>query len=162
MGKILFLFIIFSTIGWLWETPWVSIRTKKYVNRGFLHGPYIPIYGFAIVTVVLSMGIFNGIHNSSVFLILLQIIYIGLVTAVWEFFTSYILEKIFHTRWWDYSSHKFNFQGRISLHVSFFFAISGYLVWRFINPVFVSLFDIILNTIFVRIKTNDNLLELII
>ena len=58
MEKVLFLFMIFSTIGWLWETPWVSFRMKKYVNRGFLHGPYIPIYGCAIVTVILSMGIF--------------------------------------------------------------------------------------------------------
>jgi uncharacterized membrane protein len=143
MEKVLFLFMIFSTIGWLWETPWVSFRMKKYVNRGFLHGPYIPIYGCAIVTVILSMGIFDGINNSSIFLMLIQVVYIGLVTAVWEFLTSWTLEKIFHTRWWDYSDHKFNFQGRVSLHVTVFFAISAFVIWRFVNPVFVELYDAI-------------------
>lgn len=141
MEKVLFLFMIFSMIGWLWETPWVSLRTKKYVNRGFLNGPYIPIYGFAIVTIVLSMGIFNGINNSNILFVLVQVIYIGFVTAIWEFFTSWGLEKAFHTRWWDYSSHKFNFQGRISLHVSLFFAVGGYVLWRFVNPVFISLYN---------------------
>ena len=141
MKQVLFLFMIFSIIGWLWETPWVSLRTKKYINRGFLKGPYIPIYGFAIVSIILSMEVFNVWSNSSIFLIIIQIIYIGFVTAVWEFFTSWSLEKLFHTRWWDYSSHKFNFQGRISLHVTLFFALSGYVLWNYINPVFVLLYN---------------------
>jgi len=167
MEKVLFLFMSFSIIGWLWETPWVSFRTKKYVNRGFLNGPYIPIYGFAIVTIVLSMGIFNGINNSSIFYIIAQIIYIGFVTAIWEFFTSWGLEKVFHTRWWDYSSHKFNFQGRISLHVTLFFAVGGYILWRFVNPVFVTLYNsipsnslLVLLTIFYIIFSIDSYLTL--
>jgi uncharacterized membrane protein len=167
MEKVLFLFVIFSLVGWLWETPWVSLRTKKYVNRGFLNGPYIPIYGFAIVTIVLSMGIFDGINSSGIFFVLTQIIYIGLVTAIWEFFTSWGLEKVFHTRWWDYSSHKYNFQGRISLHVSLFFAVGGYILWRFVNPVFVTLYNsipsstiIVILSIFYVIFSIDSYLTL--
>ncbi len=136
MEKVLFLFMLFSVVGWLWETPWVSIRQKKYINRGFLHGPYIPIYGCAIVTVVLTMSVFESIESSSFLLVLVQMVYIGLVTAIWEFVTSWGLEKIFHTRWWDYSDHKFNIQGRISLYVTVFFALGGYVLWRFVLPPF--------------------------
>lgn len=132
--------MMFSIVGWLWETPWVSIRTKKYVNRGFLRGPYIPIYGFAVITIILSMDLLRDINDPSMWMVFLQIIYMGLVTAVWEFFTSLILEKTFHTRWWDYSNHRFNIQGRISLHVSMFFAVGGYVLWFYILPLFDTLY----------------------
>lgn len=141
MEKILFLFMMFSIVGWLWETPWVSIRLKKYVNRGFLNGPYIPIYGCAIVTIVLSMVIFNGVDTSKWYFVIIQIVYMAFVTAIWEFVTSFVLEKLFHTRWWDYSSHRFNIQGRVSLYVTVFFGIGGYLLWRFVLPPLEWVFD---------------------
>ena len=75
MIRILFLFMMFCIIGWLWETPWVSLKTKKFVNRGFLHGPYIPIYGFAVITIILSMTIFDTVNQNNVFMIIIQIIY---------------------------------------------------------------------------------------
>lgn len=133
--------MMFSVVGWLWETPWVSIKLKKYVNRGFLNGPYIPIYGFAVVTIVLSMGIFNGMDDSRWYFVILQMVYMALVTAVWEYTTSYVLERIFHTRWWDYSSHKYNIQGRVSLYVSVFFGIGGYTLWKFVLPPLQWVFD---------------------
>ena len=141
MEKVLFLFMMFSVVGWLWETPWVSIRLKKYVNRGFLFGPYIPIYGCAVVTIILSMVIFNNIDTSKWYFVIIQIIYMAMVTAVWEFVTSWVLEKLFHTRWWDYSSHKFNIQGRVSLYVTVFFGVGGYLLWRFVLPPLEWVFD---------------------
>lgn len=140
MERILYLFMMFSIVGWLWETPWVSIRTKKFVNRGFLNGPYIPIYGFAVVTIILSMGIFDGVDSSKWYIVLVQLVYMGLVTAIWEFVTSYLLERLFHTRWWDYSSHKYNIQGRVSLYVTTFFAFGGYILWRFVLPLFDSIY----------------------
>jgi len=136
MEKALFLFMMFSIVGWLWETPWVSFRQKKFVNRGFLRGPYIPIYGFAVMTIVFTMGIFNDIENQNGLIILVEMIYMGIITAIWEFCTSWGLEKVFHTRWWDYSTHKYNIQGRISLGVTLFFAIGGYILWRFVLPPF--------------------------
>lgn len=141
MEKILFLFMMFSVVGWCWETSWVSFRQKKFVNRGFNVGPYIPIYGFAVVTIILSMGIFNGVDTSKWYFVIIQMIYMAVVTAVWEFFTSWFLEKMFHTRWWDYSRHRFNLQGRVCLHVSIFFGIGGYLLWRFVLPPFEWVFD---------------------
>jgi uncharacterized membrane protein len=133
--------MMFSVVGWLWETPWVSFRLKKYVNRGFLNGPYIPIYGCAVVTIILSMVIFKDVDTSKWYFVIIQMIYMALVTALWEFVTSWVLEKLFHTRWWDYSSHKFNIQGRVSLYVSVFFGIGGYVLWRFVLPPFEWVFD---------------------
>lgn len=133
--------MIYSVIGWLWETPYVSLNNKKYINRGFLRGMYIPIYGFACITIIYSMEIFNTFDNNNYFTIIVQIIYIGLVSAVWEYFTSYGLEKLFKTRWWDYSDHKFNLHGRVALDYTILFGAGGYILWRYINPTFNSLYN---------------------
>ena len=87
------------------------------------------------------MGIFSGIDTSKWYFVIVQMFYMAVVTAVWEFVTSYVLEKLFHTRWWDYSSHRFNIQGRVSLYVSFFFGVGGYLLWRFVLPPFEWVYD---------------------
>lgn len=141
--KILFLFMIYALIGWMWETPYVSFNEKKYINRGFLSGPYIPIYGFACITIILSMGIFNNMNNNSVITIICQILFISLVSAVWEYCTSFGLEIIFKTRWWDYSKHKFNFNGRIALDYTILFGIGGYILWRFVNPFVENVYDLL-------------------
>jgi len=140
--KILFLFMVYSIIGWIWETPYVSFNEKKYINRDFLKGPYIPIYGFACLTIILTMNLFND-FNDGVFLIIMQISFISIISVVWEYFTSLGLEVIFKTRWWDYSNHKFNLHGRVALDYTILFGIGGYLLWRFVNPTF----DIISNNI---------------
>ena len=132
MKEVLFLFMMFSIVGWLWETPWVSIKSKRFINRGFLRGPYIPIYGCAIITIVFAMKLFENIENVTVFIILVEMVYMAFITASWEFVTSWGLEKVFHTRWWDYSTHKYNLQGRVSLGVSVFFGLGGYILWRFV------------------------------
>ncbi len=144
--------MIYSVVGWIWETPYVSFNEKKYVNRGFLKGPYIPIYGYACITIILSMSIFESIGDS-ILLIIIQILFISLISAVWEYFTSLGLEVAFKTRWWDYSNRKFNLNGRVALDYTILFGIGGYLLWRFINP----LFNIIFNNI-----TPDYLLAFII
>lgn len=141
MLEVLFLFMIYATIGWLWETPYVSFNEKKYINRGFLKGPYIPIYGLASITIMLSMSLFDGINENNILIIIAQIVYIGIVSAIWEYGTSWSLEKLFHTRWWDYSNRKYNLHGRIAFDYSILFGIGGYLLWRFINPVMVNMFD---------------------
>ena len=143
MERALFLFMMFSIIGWVWETPYVSIKEKRYINRGFLHGPYIPIYGFAVMTVVFTMQLLQGLDHSNLGIAILEIIYIGLITAIWEFTTSYVMEKVFHARWWDYSHHRFNIQGRVSLYVTTFFALGGYILWRLILPTFDNLYSMI-------------------
>lgn len=141
MVQALFLFLIYAVIGWLWETPYVSFSQKQYINRGFLRGPYIPIYGLACLTIIFSMSIFSVYDNNNIIVILIQIIYISLISAIWEYFTSWGLEKLFKTRWWDYSSHKFNLNGRVALDYTVLFGIGGYLLWRFVNPIFESFYS---------------------
>ncbi len=163
---VLYFFMIFAIVGWIWETPWVSIRTKKFVNRGFLRGPYIPIYGCAIVTAHYFVSLFSGVEG--IIGIMIEIICIALITAVWEFLTSYLLEKIFHTRWWDYSNHKFNLQGRISLSVTAFFGIGGYALLNFVWTPFEALYNsisinymVIFLSLFYIIFTIDSVFTLI-
>ncbi len=164
MTKILFLFMVYAIIGWLWETPYVSLSQKKYINRGFLKGPYIPIYGLSCLTIILSIGIFNTFNSDNLFIILIQILYISLISAIWEYSTSWGLEQLFKTRWWDYSYRKYNLNGRISLDYTILFGIGGYLLWRFINPVFENLYNslspnilMIFLTLFYTIFLIDNI-----
>lgn len=141
MLELLFLFIAYSVIGWIWETSYVSVKQKHYVNRGFLHGPYVTIYGMACITIMASMSMFAGFENTnSICVIFLQILYIAIVTSVWEYATSYILEQKFKARWWDYSYRKFNINGRIAPFSTLFFAIGGYLLWRFLNPLLLEIY----------------------
>lgn len=139
--QILFLFIVYSVIGWLWETPYVSIGNKKFVNRGFLRGPYIPIYGLACLTIILTMRVFDGLNQDSIGIVIVELVYIGLISAVWEYGTSWGLEVVFKTRWWDYSNHKVNLNGRIALDYSVLFGIGGFILWRFINPLILTLYS---------------------
>jgi len=149
MIELLFLFMVYAVIGWLWETPYVSLSQKKYINRGFLKGPYIPIYGLSCLTIILSIKIFDTLNTDSIFIIIIQVLYISLISAVWEYSTSWGLEKLFKTRWWDYSNRKFNLNGRISLDYTILFGIGGYLLWRFINPIFKNIYSSITPTILI-------------
>ena len=149
----LFLFMVYVLIGWIWEPPYVSIKEKRFINRGFLKGPYIPIYGFAFLTIVYSMKIFENMSNS-IFTILVQIAFICVVSAIWEYFTSLGLEVVFKTRWWDYSNRKFNIDGRIALDYTVLFGIGGFLVWRFVNPVFENMYgSLSYNTLLIIVIT---------
>ncbi|MBU1019951.1 MAG: putative ABC transporter permease [Firmicutes bacterium] len=141
MEKLLFLFMLYAVIGWLWETPYVSFNEKKFINRGFLRGPYIPIYGSVCMTLILSMSLFESLNQNNPLIILFEILFVALVSAIYEYVTSYVLEKVFKTRWWDYSTRKFNLNGRIALDYTILFGIGGYILWRFVNPVFTSLYD---------------------
>jgi len=143
LQRIAFLFLAYSLIGWIWETTYVSIKSKKIVNRGFLRGPIIPIYGFAVVTIILSIDwVIPYIKSFSKFETGLTMIYIALVASVWEYVTSFGMEVLFKTRWWNYTEHRFNIKGRIALDVSIFWGIGGYVLWRFINPLVMMLFNL--------------------
>lgn len=131
---LLILFMIYSIIGWIWETPYVSIKQKQFINRGFLHGPMIPIYGFGSVTIMTSMELFSQyLVLDKWYMAILAIIYIAVIATLWEYVTSLLLEKIFSTRWWDYTEHKYNINGRIAFDVSVGWGIGGFILWRYIN-----------------------------
>lgn len=132
------LFIIYSFFGWLMESIKMIFNkdVKHFVNRGFLIGPYLPIYGLGVVLITMLLGKYS---NDIPALFWLSMITCGIL----EYFTSYIMEKIFNARWWDYSSRKFNINGRICLETLIPFGIAGVLTIIFLNPLFINLFVII-------------------
>jgi uncharacterized membrane protein len=125
--KIFLLFFIYSVIGWAWETVYEGIKQKHFVYRGFLIGPYCPIYGFAVIGVVYLL---RPIHGSIVILYITS----AILATILEYFTSYFLEKFFHTTWWDYHDMPLNFQGRIALPVSLFWGVGCVLIIKVVNP----------------------------
>lgn len=119
-------FIIYSVVGWIWESTYCTIVERRWQNRGFLYGPVCPIYGTAIVGIMLVWGAALA-HGTTlpwwqVFLIM------ALGSAVLEYVTHWTLEKLFHAYWWDYSNMPLNINGRVCLPATLFFGLGGLLV----------------------------------
>ena len=121
------LFFIYSLAGWLIEMIPATIREKKFVDRGFLVGPYCPIYGCGVILITLLL---QKYADDVVVTFFLSVIICGTL----EYLTSYVMEKIFKARWWDYSNNKFNINGRICLETLVPFGIGGVLVLFVFNP----------------------------
>ena len=121
------LFFIYAILGWIIETTLVSIEKRKFVNRGFLIGPYCPIYGFGGLAITILL---KNYTKDPIVLFLMAVIICGIL----EYFTSYIMEKIFKARWWDYSQRKFNINGRICLETLIPFGIAGTFILYIANP----------------------------
>ena len=131
MGQLLFelltYFIIYSFLGWILESIYRSAIERKLINTGFLRGPFCPIYGIGAIIMLIFLERFQDKP------ITLFIIAITLLTA-WEYIVGVILEKIFKTKYWDYSDHKFNFQGRICLLNSICWGFLGVAFVKYIHP----------------------------
>ena len=123
------LFMMYSVLGWLVETIYSSIDSKKLTNRGFFIGPYCPIYGVGCLAITILLDKYT---KSPVILFCMSII----ICSVLEYLTSYIMEKLFNTRWWDYSQRKFNINGRICFETMLPFGILGTLMMYYVNPLF--------------------------
>lgn len=126
-------FIIYSFLGWIYETCFCTINEKSWQNRGFLYGPCIPLYG---VGATLAQIIFidlplDFLQNASYLTI-----FIGCAIGSFflEYLTSYTLEKRFNARWWDYSDMPLNINGRVCLPFTLCFGIAGVVVTQFIIP----------------------------
>ncbi|EGG91769.1 hypothetical protein HMPREF0491_01896 [Lachnospiraceae oral taxon 107 str. F0167] len=104
-------FYIYCFLGWCFESGYATIKQRKLTNRGFLRGPYIPIYAFGAIFVLIITDNFQGS--------ILSVYFSGLIAAtVLEYITGYVMEKLFKVKYWDYSDHKFNLNGYISLSTS--------------------------------------------
>lgn len=126
--RILFLlFIIYSFFGWSVEVLETIILKGKFINRGFLVGPYCPIYGIGGITMYLLLSRYL---NDPFTLFIMCI----LLFSVLEYSTSYIMEKLFKARWWDYTHYKFNINGRICLETMIPFGVIGLTFMYVINP----------------------------
>lgn len=111
-------FFLYSFIGWGMETVLCSVRERRFINRGFLNGPLCPIYGCGVMLILLFLlPVRDGI--SHVLFAIPVVFAAGAVLAsMVEYATSWCMEKLFHARWWDYSSHRFHLKGRICLEIS--------------------------------------------
>ena len=116
--KIIIMFGIYSIIGWIGEVIYCYIYDKKFTNRGFLFGPFCPIYAFGALFIIFMLSK----YKSNPFLIFS----FGLIgCSIIEFITSFIMEKIFNSKWWDYSKYKFHISGRICLINNLIFGIGS-------------------------------------
>lgn len=121
------LYILYSILGWLIEVILYLYKKRKFINRGFLIGPYCPIYGKAALLVILLL---TKYVDEPIALYVLSIFICSLV----EYTGSFILEKIFKTSWWDYSNKRFNINGRICLETMLPFGVMGTLALYFLQP----------------------------
>lgn len=122
-------FIIYSFCGWVIETILCSIEEKRIVNRGFLIGPICPIYGCGAIIISLLLTRYK---DDWIVVFCLATILAGAL----EYFTSWLMEKMFHARWWDYSKNKFNINGRICLETMVPFGLLGIAIIYLLNPFF--------------------------
>ncbi len=124
-------FFVYSVIGYVCEVIYCSIPAKRFVNRGFLYGPWLPIYGTGALIVIIFLEPFRNRWY-------LVFIFGLVLTSALEYFTSWVLEKIFHMKLWDYSAHRINIHGRVCGLNSTLFGIMGlagvYVVDPFLAP----------------------------
>lgn len=123
LSRLMIYFSIYSFLGWIWETSFVSICTGKFVNRGFLKGFFIPIYGLGAMSVILvseSIGEPTGYFWLN---LLIVVVVSTIVVTTLEFLTGFAMEKIFNKKWWDYSDKPFNLKGYICLKFSMGWAV---------------------------------------
>ena len=142
-----FIFIIYTFLGWVLEVSFIFIKTKRFVNRGFLIGPACPIYGFG----ALIMMFYLTQYKDEPFTVFIMGAFI---CSTLEYITSYIMEKIFKARWWDYSDKKFNVNGRICLTYAFLFGLCGVIMICFTNPIIIYLLNLIPENIMMIISSS--------
>ena len=128
------LFFTYAILGWLMEVGCKLVETKKFINRGFLIGPYCPIYGWGAIIITLLL---NKYLPDPLALFIMSIV----ICSIIEYATSYFMEKIYHARWWDYSRRKYNINGRICLETMIPFGILGVLIMYFANPFFTGIYE---------------------
>lgn len=120
-------FIIYAFLGWCVEVAYAAFVKGEFVNRGFLNGPVCPIYGFGMVIII---SVLTPLKSNLLLLFLGSVI----LTSLLELVTGYVLEKVFHEKWWDYSSSPFNLKGYICLSFSILWGLACVFVIDLIHP----------------------------
>lgn len=125
--ELVWIFIIYAFLGWCTEVAYAALNTGRFVNRGFLNGPYCPIYGCGVVIVV---ALLTPIQES------LLLLFAGslALTSVLEYLTGLVLEKVFRNKWWDYSNEPFNIQGYVCLKFSIMWGLACTFVMKLVHP----------------------------
>ena len=128
------LFISYAFLGWCMEVTCKFIQYKKFINRGFLIGPYCPIYGWGALAITILLK--RYMEDPLVLFVMST-----LICSIIEYLTSYFMEKKYHARWWDYSNRKFNINGRICLETLIPFGILGVAIMYGTNPILFKLYN---------------------
>ena len=119
-------FFIYAFLGWCGEVAFAAVREKRFVNRGFLNGPLCPIYGVGVAAIVWCG---SQIENWAVLYVVSAV-----VTSLIELVTGYVMEKLFHTRWWDYSGMPLNIGGYICLPFSLLWGVACVIIIKGVHP----------------------------
>ena len=121
-------FVLYAFLGWVCEDLYCGIPAKKFINRGFFYGPYCPIYGVGALLVLYPLLF---VKDYPILVFVLGVI----ITSTLEYITSWVMEILFKTRWWDYSERFMNINGRVCLLNSTLFGIMSIVVVYIIHPV---------------------------
>ena len=124
---IIWYFLIYAFLGWCMEVIYAAFKTHKFINRGFLNGTACPLYGAGAVVVLILL---HPVSNHPFLVFLLS----SLITTTIEFLTGWILELLYHKKWWDYSMRKFNIKGYICLEFSVIWGVCCLLVYDLLHP----------------------------
>ena len=130
------LFFIYSFAGWCIEVTLKYFQYHRFINRGFLAGPWLPIYGSGALLITLTVGWLSPYESSYGTTFVIAFIVCGVV----EYLASYFMEKRFHARWWDYSQKPMNLNGRVWIGNLVLFGLGGVLIIHAFNPI---LFDLL-------------------
>jgi uncharacterized membrane protein/HD superfamily phosphodiesterase len=122
------LFALYSFMGWVIEVIYRSATQRRFVNAGFLFGPFIPIYGFGAAAAIILEYFFSGWH------LIFRFIILAIVLTTLEYLVSFFAEKIFKLTLWDYSGNKLNLHGRVCLHFSIAWTVLALIFVMFIHP----------------------------
>lgn len=133
--KYIIMFFFYSFAGWCLESTYCSIGEKRIVNRGFLTGPLCPIYGAAAVVIIVL--IFNPFKDKPLFVFLLGMVFCDIV----EYITSFVMEKLFSARWWDYTYELLNIKGRICLKHTLYWGVISVIFVNTIHPTVENLYN---------------------
>lgn len=126
-------FFIYAFVGWMLEVSFKAMRRGVFVNSGFLNGPYCPVYGFGAVAVLYFLSL---VDSSNKIVLLIASMFIA---SLIELITGFILEKLFHMKWWDYSDKVLNIGGYICLEFSLIWAALCFILYEAIHPLIVQL-----------------------
>ncbi len=132
---LVFYFVIYSFLGWIGEVMYAYKNQKKFVNRGFLHGPFCPMYGACMILIIILFSNFSHMNLFKFFIIA------TLLTSILEYGTGFILEKMFNQKWWDYTEDPLNLHGRICFHFSIMFGFLTTIGVKFVHPFINKLID---------------------
>ena len=126
--ELVIIFMIYSFLGWVGEVVGKLIFDKKFINRGFLIGPYCPIYGVGAILMIILLQKYE--EDPFTYFIMSVLLF-----STIEYLTSFILEKLFNARWWDYTKYKFNINGRICLETMIPFGLIAIFATYIVNPI---------------------------